>query len=305
MPFTASVRRFARPALVLALLAVPLCSGCGVFTSVLKIHPDGSGTIVQTTKLNAMATQFMRSMATAGDSTSRPADSTASRPFTKTSRLFTKKQVRARAAQFGEGVRFVRMERLQEGGYRAVYAFDDVRTVRLTPDLQMDLGNDGPGEKASGEKTAHAGTKTSITFDFTPGPAATLTMHLGGPADPGDFVEMNRGGKNVSGENAPGDTSNTAGQMRMARMMLQDAKMGVAVEPQGTLVETDAAHRSENGRVTLMELNFSELMADPQAFERFMKAEDEDLTGEETQKMIRALPGVRVETQETVTMRFR
>ena len=173
-----------------------LC-GCGVFTSVLKIHPDGSGTIVQTTKLNAMATQFMRSMATAGDSTSRPADSTASR-------LFTKKQVRARATQFGEGVRFVRMERLREGGYRAVYAFDDVRTVRLTPELQMDPGNDGPGEKASG------------------------------------------------------DTSNTAGQMRMARMMLQDAKMGVAVEPQGTLVETNAAHRSEKGRVTLMELNFSE-----------------------------------------------
>jgi len=297
MPFTASVRRFARPALVLALLAVPLCSGCGVFTSVLKIHPDGSGTIVQTTKLNAMATQLMTSMATMGDSTNQQADSS--------SRLFTKKKVRARAARFGEGVRFVRMERLQEGGYRAVYAFDDVRTVRLTPDLQMDLGNDGPGEKASGEKTAHAGTKTSITFDFTPGPAATLTMHLGGPADPGDFVEMNRGGKNVSGENAPGDTSNTAGQMRMARMMLQDAKMGVAVEPQGTLVETNAAHRSEKGRVTLMELNFSELMADPQAFERFMKARDRDLTGEETQKMIRALPGVRVETQETVTMRFK
>ena len=297
MPFTASVRRFARPALVLALLAVPLCSGCGVFTSVLKIHPDGSGTIVQTTKLNAMATQLMTSMATMGDSTNQQADSS--------SRLFTKKKVRARAARFGEGVRFVRMERLQEGGYRAVYAFDDVRTVRLMPKRQMDLGNDGPGEKASGEKTAHAGTKTSITFDFTPGPAATLAMHLGGPADPGDFVEMNRGGKNVPGENASGDTSNTAGQMRMARMMLQDAKMGVAVEPQGTLVETDAAHRSENGRVTLMELNFSELMADPQAFERFMKAEDEDLTGEETQKMIRALPGVRVETQETVTMRFK
>jgi len=300
MPFTASVRRFARPALVLALLAVPLCSGCGVFTSVLKIHPDGSGTIVQTTKLNAMATQLMTSMATMGDSTNQQADSS--------SRLFTKKKVRARAARFGEGVRFVRMERLDERGgkgYRAVYAFDDVRTVRLMPKRQMDLGNDGPGEKASGEKTAHAGTKTSITFDFTPGPAATLTMHLGGPADPGDFVEMNRGGENAPGENASGDTSNTAGQMRMARMMLQDAKMGVAVEPQGTLVETNAAHRSENGRVTLMELNFSELMADPQAFERFMKARDRDLTGEETQKMIRALPGVRVETQETVTMRFK
>ena len=52
-----------------------------------------------------------------------------------------------------------------------------------------------------------------------------------------------------------------------------------------------------------MELNFSELMADPQAFERFMKARDRDLTGEETQKMIRAPPGVRAETQETVTMR--
>lgn len=142
-----------------------------------------------------------------------------------------------------------------------MYAFDDVRTVRLTPKLQMDLGNDGPGEKASGEK--------------------------------------------APGENASEDTSNTAGQMRMARMMLQDAKMGVAVEPQGTLVETNAAHRSENGRVTLMELNFSELMADPQGFERFMKARDRDLTGEETQKMIRALPGVRVETQETVTMRFK
>ena len=157
-----------------------LC-GCGVFTSVLKIPPDGSGTIVQTTKLNAMATQLMTSMATMGDSTNQQADSS--------SRLFTKKKVRARAARFGEGVRFVRMERLQEGGYRAVYAFDDVRTVRLTPELQMDPGNDGPGEKASG------------------------------------------------------DTSNTAGQMRMARMMLQDAKMGVAVEPQGTLVETNAAHR--------------------------------------------------------------
>lgn len=287
MSFSSLARSFARPASVLALLVLPLCSGCGVFTSLLKVNPDGSGTIVQTTRLNAMATQFMSSMAAADDSTSGQADAASSK-------LFTKKQVRARAAQLGKDVRFVRMERLDEQGgkgYRAVYAFDDVTKVRLSPDQQMDVGDDGPGEKAD-----DAETKTPITFDFETGTPATLTMHLGGLADPQGAVEMNKDGTS--------DSSNTAQQMRMARMMLRDTKMRVAVEPQGALVETDAAHRSEKDRITLMELNFNELMADQKAFERFMKAENQDLTDAEIEIMVRTLPGVRVETKETVTMRF-
>ena len=185
-----------------------------------------------------------------------------------------------------------------------MYAFDDVRTVRLSPAEHMSAGDDSgeraSGERASGEKTAHAETKTPITFDFAPGAPATLTMHLGSLGDPSASAVMDGSG----GDEKASDTSNTAQERRMTRMMLQDAKMGIAVEPQGTLVETDAAHRSENGRVTLMELDFNELMADSKAFERFMKASDQDLTEAEMEEMMRTLPGVRVEMQETVTMRF-
>ncbi|PQJ35913.1 hypothetical protein BSZ35_16050 [Salinibacter sp. 10B] len=280
-------RSVVRSALVV-FLVLPLCSGCGVFRTLLKVNPDGSGTIVQTIRLNAMATQFMSSMATTDDSARQDADN----PPT----LFTKKKIRARAAQFGDGVHFVRMERLDERGgkgYRAVYAFDDVRTVHLLPGEQMDIGDDAPGASADDAKT-----KTPITFDFSAGVPATLTMHLGGLAAPDASVNMGRGPPD-----AP-DTSNTARQKRMARMMLRDAEMRIDIEPQGTLVGTDAKHRTAAGRITLMALNFNELMADPQAFDRFLTAKNQGRTDADTERMIRALPGIRLETKEAVTMRF-
>lgn len=284
-PYSLS-RSVVRSALVVLLV---LCSGCGVFRTLLKVNPDGSGTIVQTTRLNAMATQFMSSMATTGDSMRQDADDTPT--------LFTKKKIRARAAQFGDGVHFVRMKHLDERGgkgYRAVYTFDDVRTVRLLPGERMDIGDDAPDASAD-----DAETKTPITFDFSVGASATLTMHLGGLAAPDASVNMSKGDPN-----AP-DTFNTARQKRMARMMLRDAEMRIAVEPQGTLVGTDATHRTAAGRITLMALNFNELMADPQAFDRFLTAKNQGRTDADTEQMIRALPGIRVETKEAVTMRFK
>lgn len=276
-----------RLALVLALLVLPLCSGCGVFSTLLKLNPDGSGTIEETVKLNPMASQFLGSMASMGDTTEQGSDPGAA--------MFKEEEIRARAAQMGEGVRFVRMERLNEmgaQGYRAVYAFDDVRTVRLSssPDDKMPSGlegNDAPSSLAE-----------EITFDFESGSPAVLTMHLPKMTD----MEND---SDADPNETPPDTSAIQQQMGMMQMLMRDALMRVAIEPQGAVVETNASHRSPEGRITLMEMNFNELLAEPEALQRLMLAEEQNLSDAEMEEVMKDMPGIQIETQETVQLRFR
>lgn len=138
-------RPMRRCLLALALLA-PL-AGCFETDTLVRVRPDGSGTIEQTVRISHAALEQMRAFAEdVGEF-----------------EVMDLEKLRAQAAAFGDGVRFVTAEPISDGGgegYRAVYAFDDVAALRLR----------------SGTPNTEPDDEEPVTFSFEPGVPATLTV---------------------------------------------------------------------------------------------------------------------------------
>jgi hypothetical protein len=270
------------PAL-LAVLAVAL-AGCFQFKTLLRLEPDGSGTIEETILLSDLILSMMQ-----GDSTQA---------------LFDEAAVRARADSFGTGVRFVRVDSVAEPGfvgYRAVYAFDDVDAVRLLPGNADALGMASASDEAPG---GDADVITALAFEYAPG----------GPSGPGTLrIRIPR---NETGEGTPIHPDSVAAlveelqrqvqEATLLRGFLDSANLAVAVALPAPVAETNARY-VEDGVVTLVDLRFGaffDLMAEnPELAARLQLAE----TAEDRQAVLRALneyEGLRFEPEEEVFFRF-
>jgi hypothetical protein len=73
------------------------------------------------------------------------------------------------------------------------------------------------------------------------------------------------------------------------------------VEVQGTISETNAEYR-DGSRVTLMDMDFNKVMADPEKFKALAKANPQSL--QEAKTLIKGLDGVKIETAPEVKIKF-
>ena len=257
-----------------ALVAVAL-SGCFQFRTLLRLEPDGSGTIEETVVLSDVIRSMM------------PTDSTEA--------LYDEAAVRARADSFGTGVRFVRVDTVSEGGfsgYRAVYAFDDINTVRLVP---------GSGE-AVGLSNEDEGSDLvpALAFAYTPGEQLRITI----PRE-----ETEAGAAPLDPDSVAAQAEEVRRQVQEAALLrgfLDDARLAVAVELPAPVAETNARY-VEDGVATLVDLNFGaflDLMAeDPELAARLQLAE----TAEDREAVLRALndfEGLRFEPEQEVVVTF-
>lgn len=90
----------------------------------------------------------------------------------------------------------------------------------------------------------------------------------------------------------------------MMCQMMRDSGFRLAVSVDGEIVETNATHRS-GPTITLMEMDFSKLVRDSSAFRRLMVNDQQPASPEAAADSLNALPGMTIEPQETVTIRFR
>jgi hypothetical protein len=90
--------------------------------------------------------------------------------------------------------------------------------------------------------------------------------------------------------------------MQMARMMLGDLRISMAVECAGTIVETNASFR-KGSTVTLVELDFDQLLSD-ESFLRDVRSYD-TISKEEAKKLMQRHPGLKIELNDEVRVRFR
>ncbi|MDX1421045.1 MAG: hypothetical protein R3181_13855 [Rubricoccaceae bacterium] len=265
-----------RPALLALVLTAAALSGCFQFQTLLRLEPDGSGTIEETVLLS----DLIRSML--------PADSTEA--------LYDEAAVVARADSFGAGVRFVRVDTLAEGGfsgYRAVYAFDDVNAVRLLPGSGEAAGlSEGGGEGA--------GMVPALAFDYAPGEALRITIPRETPD--ADAVPLD----SAAVETQAAEVRQQVQEAAMMRGFLTDARLAVAVALPAPVAETNARY-VEGDTVTLVDLNFGAFLdlmeTDPEVAARLQLAE----TAEDREAVLRALndfEGLRFEPEESVTLTF-
>lgn len=271
-----ALRRFRRATGLLCTL--PLLAGCFAYETTVRLSPDGSGTVEQEIVLTRMMAEMLRAANEEAEEEGIDV---------------------CEELDLGEGARLVSAEPIEETermGCRQVYAFTDVNALRLKPGpaegLQDELG-DGNGTPAAPEEP--------ITFSFQPGSPATLVIRMPERETEGD-EEDDEGVAEGPELDAEADAAGRAMALAMMREMLRDSRFSVRLVLDGDIVETDASHRDGN-RITLIDLDFDALLEDPEALERLMGIEDP--SSEQANALLAELPGVRFETREEVTVRFR
>jgi hypothetical protein len=261
------------------LLALSLAlMGCFESIVLLRVNKDGSGTIEETVVISDAFMELMKSFGGEEDAEAGEED------------LIDEQELTDKAASMGEGVRYVSAEPVKTdrgSGYKAIYSFSDINDVRI---------NQNPGENVSpppvgGEEEGPV--EEWLRFNFTGGRTATLEIIY--PQD----IEMEQEEESEAGE---ADMASNPEMMEMLRELYQDMHIGIGVEVNGEITDTNATY-VDGSTVTLMDIDFAKILEDEEKFKELLNANPE--TVEEMKELVKDNPGIKVEIEESIRIRFR
>jgi hypothetical protein len=257
-------------AVLVALLAVPL-AGCFQSSTVIHVRADGSGTIEQRTLLTDTARDQLRTLAILGGGNADSTDMT------------SEAQAKALAASIGPGVTYVSSTPITVGkseGRDTLYAFTDVAQLRVSEQPNLPGGVKLPA--------AVGGDAPPISFALERRPDGTLLLRIIVPR-PAIFPT------GPNGETQPP----TLEQITMVKQLLAGARLTVAIEPDGRLVQTSSPFVDGN-RVTLIDIDIDRAAADPDLATKLQSAR----TQAETKAAINGIPGLKITLDPEITIEF-
>ena len=289
------------------LLAVLISTtACLEYTVLLKVRPDGSGELVETTMMKGQMLEMARAMTAMEGEEGGEGDSLMAGQAEE-----KRAEAEARAAKLGPGVTLASWEPItgeDAEGDRAVFRFDDVTQLDLQPAPDSGDGEEapatGPGESIR-FRWADAGSgrrRLVAVFGEEEPPAETVAE--GGGADDLELAaeEGAAGAEGTEGFEEMADAMG-AGMMEMMKPFLAGMRMRVLVEVEGEVLETDAPH-AEGSQVTLLDLDFDQILADPAAWEK-LSSLDSDASLAVLGPQLQGLPGVLVPAGREVAIEFR
>jgi hypothetical protein len=265
---------------VVVLLVLTLAlMGCFESIVLLRVNKDGSGIIEETVVISDAFMELMKSFGGEEEGEEQEQDP------------INEQELRDKAASMGQGVRYVSAEPVKTdrgSGYKAIYSFSDINDVRI---------NQNPGENVSpppmgGEEEGPV--EEWLRFNFSGGRTATLEIIY-----PRDMEEEMEEEESAEGE---ADMDSNPEMMQMMRELYQDMHIGIAVEVDGEIVETNASY-VDGATVTLMDIDFAKILEDEQKFKELMNANPE--TVEEMKELVKDNPGIKVEIEKAIRIRFR
>jgi hypothetical protein len=259
----------------LVLLPVILFSGCLKVDTKVNINKDGSGILEEQVLMSdaviAMMNEFMSSFQ---DSTS------AQEKF----KLFKEDELKAKASEYGEGVKYVSGEEIKiDGwqGYKAIYSIEDLNNIKMETDPNTKVEN----PQDDGQATEY------FSFKFIPGDIAELII---------DRPELSSEKKDeeIAVET---ETENQEIDDNLIKMM-DGMSMTISLEFNGEIVETNASYIN-GSKVTLLNIDFSELLNNKESLELFKKNPPNNL--DEMKAIVENISGMKVEFQKPVTIKFK
>jgi hypothetical protein len=275
----------ALPYLGAALVAL-LFPSCLEHTSTIKLNKDGSGTITEETLFSAEASAMMADMPAGGEN---PAG-----------KFSDAKKAAETAAKMGEGVTVEKAEQIKKDGRiggRVVYKFADINKVKFTFGGAMtDAGKDmGPPGDAPDAGEAAKPENKPITFTYKDG---LLTM-----VNPQAKADGDAKKPDAEKGDAPDDKEEPDAQaMAMMQQMFKDMRMSLNVEIVDGIAETNASH-VEGNVVTLIDLPFGKLIADPANMKKLQAMKD--ASPADAAAAFKDIAGLKIETKEEVTVKVK
>jgi hypothetical protein len=256
-------------------------SGCLQVNTKVNLNKDGSGTIEETVVMKTEVINMMKEFAMSFDSTK-------SEEFS----MFKESELKEKAANYGVGVKYVSGEKVTMGnyeGFKAIYSFDDINKLKInpSPDDKMPLGNE---MMTKDEKPAD----DLLKFNFKKGNPSTLVINLPKP-------KMDEKSKTEDETIEVEDSVANSAQMDKLIEMFSGMKMTMSFNINGDIEETDASF-VDGSKVTLMQIDFAEIIKHKDVLENLQKSKPE--TMEQFKEAIGDLPGIKVEFKEQVTIKF-
>jgi hypothetical protein len=251
------------------LLATFGLTACLNSTTLVKVKPDGSGTVEQTTLVNMAALKGM----TGAGGPSGP--------------MMNKADLERTAQQMGKGVRLVSSEPVKGDagfeGVKAIFAFDDINQVQVSQGPSM---SGGTGASRSSEPTSDDPVRFKLTRN---GGTSTLSIN---------FVDKPGTGKGGATPNPAGggdmpDLTNPM-IMNMIKTMFQGFKINIGLEVVGSIVKTNAEYVT-GPRITLLEMDVAALLADEAKFKALQGKLGPDASLSEVKPYLKDIKGIKID----------
>jgi hypothetical protein len=178
-------------------------------------------------------------------------------------------------------------------GYKATYSFKDITKVKLDQNPAGDVAVPSAGGPSGG---AQASSPELVTFLFTKGSPATLTI-VSPKVQPAAA-----NAKSAQAQTSAEDAKQAEQMMQALKPLYADLRIAVSVEVVGKITDTNAAY-VDGSVVTLMDMDFGKILSDETAFKKLASSQTQSVR--EVQELVKAMPGVRLDTQESIKISFR
>lgn len=260
---------------VIVVIAV-LGSGCINSTSLVKVKPDGSGTIEQTLLVNLSAIKGLMG----GMGAVQTKESGA---------VLNEAQFKRTAERMG--VRPVSLTPMKEGGFegaKAIYAFDDISKVRVDQDPQLSGATDG---KFSSAPTSNNPIRFAMAKQ---GGTSVLTITV-------DEKAASTATEKAS--QAPSMENIDPAMMQMVKTMFQGFKVLIDVEVEGKIIKTNADYVN-GSRITLLEMDMAGILEDEAKLKALQSKIGPGATISELRPHLKDIKGVKI-NHPSLTIEYR
>jgi len=263
-------------------LATFSLTACLNSTTLVKVKPDGSGTVEQTTLVNMAAVKGMVGAQGGGP----------------TGPMMNKEELERTAAQMGEGVRLLSSEPVKGDagweGVKAIFAFDDINKVQV---------NEGPGMSGGTRSRTRSAEPTNddpVRFKLTRS-GATSTLSI-------NFIDRPNAGKTTPPPTDPQQQSQMPDLtnpmiMNMIKTMFNGFKINIGLEVAGSIVKTNAEYVT-GPRITLLEMDVAALLADEAKLKALQSKLGPDMSLSEVKPYLKDIKGIKIDGP-SITVEFR
>jgi hypothetical protein len=263
------------------LLATLSLTACLNSTTLVKVKADGSGTVEQTTLVNAAALKGV--LGAQGGQAGGP-----------NGPMMSKDDLERTAAAMGEGVRLVSSEPIKGDagweGVKATFAFDDINKIQVSQ---------GPSMGASGSRTRSAEPTSDdpVRFKLTrSGGTSTLSIN---------FIDRPIPDKPAGEPHQPSEMPDLTNPMimNMLKAMFNGFKVNIGLEVAGSIVKTNAEYVT-GPRITLLELDVASLLAEEAKLKALQGKLAPGMSFSEVKPYLKDIKGIKVDGP-AITVQFK
>lgn len=270
---------------MLGALAALTLNSCLQHETTVTLKKDGSGTIIEETRLGKQMLDMLAQFAAMGGEEGEKKDPLAE--------MFDEEKMRKRAANLGEGVEFVKAEPSEANGSKGAkvtYRFKDINTIKVSAGDGMEhtnpMADAMPAEAKEEIKKAEP-----IRFNYKDG---TLSIRMPKPEKPA---------ANEAAAAKPGEMPGMDGPEAEAMMkqMFGDMRMSLKLVIEPGIKESNASHQDGN-TITLMDMEMGRLMGNMENFKKLAETGQKD--PDAAMELLKGIDGVKVETKEEISVKL-